>query len=139
MSPIRVQRKRTKGWKAPLCSCGCGKPARYVGRPTKFGNPFEVYRCTCCGSWDVRDDNGVTYHVDHAYCRAHPGEPNSYREAVSHAIDLYCQDFDWLSRVTPEDVRAELRGHDLMCWCPLDQPCHADVLLSIANSNGSVS
>lgn len=28
----------------------------------------------------------------------------------------------------------ELRGQDLACWCPLDQPCHADVLLEIANS-----
>lgn len=27
-----------------------------------------------------------------------------------------------------------LRGKDLMCWCPLNQPCHADVLLEIANS-----
>lgn len=30
-------------------------------------------------------------------------------------------------------IRAELSGHDLMCWCPLDQPCHADVLLELAN------
>ena len=28
---------------------------------------------------------------------------------------------------------AELRGKDLACWCSLDQPCHADVLLEIAN------
>jgi hypothetical protein len=27
----------------------------------------------------------------------------------------------------------ELRGKNLACWCPLDQPCHADVLLEIAN------
>lgn len=26
-----------------------------------------------------------------------------------------------------------LRGHDLACWCPLDKPCHADVLLRVAN------
>lgn len=26
-----------------------------------------------------------------------------------------------------------LRGKDLCCWCPLDQPCHADVLLELAN------
>lgn len=31
------------------------------------------------------------------------------------------------------DIRRELRGKDLACWCPLDQPCHADVLLEIAN------
>jgi hypothetical protein len=28
---------------------------------------------------------------------------------------------------------AELRGKDLACWCPLDQPCHADALLELAN------
>ena len=27
----------------------------------------------------------------------------------------------------------ELTGHDLMCFCPPDQPCHADVLLEVAN------
>jgi Domain of unknown function (DUF4326) len=34
---------------------------------------------------------------------------------------------------TVEEVKAELRGKDLVCTCPLDQPCHADVLLKIAN------
>jgi hypothetical protein len=26
---------------------------------------------------------------------------------------------------------APLRGKDLACWCPLDKPCHADVLLAL--------
>lgn len=26
----------------------------------------------------------------------------------------------------------ELRGKNLACWCALDKPCHADVLLEIA-------
>ncbi len=26
-----------------------------------------------------------------------------------------------------------LRGHDLACWCPISQPCHADILLELAN------
>lgn len=33
------------------------------------------------------------------------------------------------------EISVELRGHDLACWCPLDQPCHADVLLEIANKH----
>jgi len=33
-----------------------------------------------------------------------------------------------------DEIRAELAGHDLACWCPLDQPCHADVLLELANA-----
>jgi hypothetical protein len=32
-----------------------------------------------------------------------------------------------------DDVRRELAGRDLCCWCPLDEPCHADVLLRVAN------
>ena len=28
----------------------------------------------------------------------------------------------------------KLRGKDLACWCPLTEPCHADVLLEVANS-----
>ena len=30
-------------------------------------------------------------------------------------------------------AREELRGKNLGCWCPLDGPCHGDVLLEIAN------
>lgn len=26
-----------------------------------------------------------------------------------------------------------LRGLSLACWCRLDQPCHADVLMELAN------
>ncbi len=33
-----------------------------------------------------------------------------------------------------DDIRRELRGKDLACWCPLDKPCHADVLLELANA-----
>jgi hypothetical protein len=41
-----------------------------------------------------------------------------------------------LSRPTLiQKVKAELRGKNLACWCPCDgQPCHADVLLQIANT-----
>lgn len=36
-------------------------------------------------------------------------------------------------RTIHESIRAELAGKGLMCWCPLNQPCHADVLLELAN------
>ena len=35
--------------------------------------------------------------------------------------------------ITVGDVERELEGRDLACYCPLDQPCHADVLLEVAN------
>lgn len=31
-----------------------------------------------------------------------------------------------------EDIRKELKGKDLVCWCA-PEPCHADVLMEIAN------
>lgn len=37
-------------------------------------------------------------------------------------------------RVSVEDVRTRLAGKDLACWCSLDGPCHAEVLLRIANA-----
>lgn len=47
----------------------------------------------------------------------------------------------WL-RLEPKGIavaaaaRHELHGKNLACWCPLDQPCHADVLLAVANPPG---
>lgn len=38
-----------------------------------------------------------------------------------------------LARITVDDVRAELAGKSLACWCKLEDPCHADVLLELAN------
>jgi hypothetical protein len=35
--------------------------------------------------------------------------------------------------IAPTLDLTELRGKNLACWCPLDQPCHADVLLELAN------
>lgn len=49
------------------------------------------------------------------------------------AVDLYRA---WLL-ARPAAVaaaREDLAGLDLACWCPLGQPCHADVLLEVANS-----
>lgn len=135
--PQRIQRKRTKGWATPICSCGCGRKAIYVGRPTIYGNPFEVVRLSC-GCWENRDDNGVTYmHSYPIHKLGHP--PITRREAVDNSVRLFREDLtQWLGgRIEFEDGLADaigrLRGHDLMCWCPLDQPCHADVLLELAN------
>ena len=124
MTPRRIQRKRTKGWKAPMCSCGCGKPAIYVGRGTKLGNPYKVVRDTndwkvidlaCHGYLDVLDT-----HLDYEAAQA---------SAVYYFRDIFADDL--LGQVYAEE---ELGGHDLMCWCPLDAPCHADVLLEYTNA-----
>lgn len=133
MSPQRIQRKRTKGWRMP-------DGAIYVGRPSKWGNPFEVYRCTCCGHWDVRDENGVGYLVDHDVAKRFRVQPDDHQFAVRQAVGLF-RALYLGGRVPPErsaaNIISELRGHDLACWCPLDQPCHADVLLQLANGSAA--
>ena len=76
--------------------------AIYVGRPTKWGNPFKI--------------------GDESY---YPGTPMTRQDAVDH----------FRASVTPEmetEIRQQLRGRDLVCWCA-PKPCHADILLEIAN------
>jgi hypothetical protein len=49
-------------------------------------------------------------------------------EAVRlHRLDLLVHPELW-----PE-IRSELALRDLACWCRLDEACHADVLLAVAN------
>ena len=64
-------------------------------------------------------------------------EQNLTRERV---VALYRQALlDGILPVSVVDVQRELRGKDLVCWCRPDQPCHADVLLEIANRQPSSS
>ena len=107
--PERIQRKRTKGWRMP-------EGAVYVGRPTQWGNPFDL--STAAAS--VRAFRAL---VSRDY--------KTLRQ-MGHVLTAGM----WLSGRTEDRQRewlSRLRGKDLACWCPLDQPCHADVLLEIAN------
>jgi hypothetical protein len=47
----------------------------------------------------------------------------------------------WLEEKLKEDPTFldPLKGKDLACWCPLDVPCHADVILEMLNKNSSLS
>jgi hypothetical protein len=49
--------------------------------------------------------------------------------AVAMYRSSYADNLDFIY-----DAQLDLRGNNLACWCPLDAPCHADVLLEIANS-----
>jgi len=120
--PNRVQRKRTKGWKAPLCSCGCDKPAIYVGRGSDWGNPWKVGAELMTETW-MPDENrgGMTQPAHGAQLTITPDLAVAlYRAALIAAQS------EW-------EAEYYLKGHDLMCWCRLGQPCHADVLLAVAN------
>ena len=118
MSPQRIQLRRTKGWRKP-------EGAIIVARPSKWGNPFRVHIHTAacdgiraaavCPDGPCADDaaDAVT----------------AYRHAILYPLSGQPE------VPTPDDIRTELAGRDLACWCPLDQPCHADVLLEIANGD----
>ena len=108
VQPKRIQRKRTKGWRLP-------EGAIVVTRPTKYGNPIkckdravavEGYRAWVAREIAMQEANG--------------NKPWSEPQTVVRLPLL-------------ADLVAELGGHDLCCWCPLEGPCHADVLLELAN------
>jgi hypothetical protein len=107
----RIQRQRTKGWRMP-------SGAIYVGRPSPWGNPWPlaVYRR------DYPDGDELDWR----------------RMAVSDYRNLLLGRFDRLEDCPPHprinEIRKALRDRELVCWCPLDQPCHADVLLELANA-----
>lgn len=104
--PRRVQLSRKKGWRMPPNTVS-------VARPGKFGNPFKI--------------GDVKVFVNDA----DPSDklvflPTNNAEAVTA--------FRWLASQTKyRDIIYPLRGKNLACWCPLDAPCHADVLLELAN------
>lgn len=52
---------------------------------------------------------------------------------TQEAVDCY-RALQWPEAHHKAWAREKLRGKNLACWCPLDQPCHADVLLEIANA-----
>jgi len=111
-TPQRIQRKRSKGWKMP-------EGAVYVGRPGKWGNPYAA--------------SGVTTAADAV---------QMYRDLIARVASgkRECSESDGLSvwdRHVIRHARDLLGGRDLACWCPLDQPCHADVLLEIANGGNA--
>ncbi|MBP2522238.1 DUF4326 domain-containing protein [Rhodococcus sp. PvP104] len=103
-APKRIQRQRAKGWRMP-------EGAKYVGRPTKWGNPYRV--------------GSMTYLT---------GKKTGQKIDAAGVVQMFR--FNAMGDHNAEArkaIRAELAGKDLACWCPLDQPCHADVLLEIAN------
>lgn len=115
--PKRIQRKRTKGWRMP-------EGAVYVGKPTIWGNPWTIAEASklfiprFCADVCVREFRAWLEH-------------RSYTDAKRQfpVYEKLDKQRDELLRRIPE-----LRDKDLVCWCPLDKACHADVLIELANN-----
>lgn len=107
--PIRLRLSRRKGFDLQAASRATnGLEAINVARPSKWGNPFKI------GSRDPRT-GGV---MD-----------------ASTAVERYCNALvlGWLSWNRRSTAIEQLRGKNLACWCLAGAPCHADVLLEMAN------
>lgn len=116
----RIRLSRQKGWRKP-------EGVVVVARPTRWGNPYAIDRwgrerairlfdATAHGVWDP----SLLAGCDDEQVAVARGEHDAWLGRLgAHPLEL-------IPRV--------LGGHDLACWCRLDQACHADVLLRIADA-----
>lgn len=93
-----------------------------VTRPGKFGNPFTAKEAMEAG---YKDGNKMAVW---AFSEWLSGKENDFSELLPDKKKLVLKHIK------------ELKGMNLACWCALDQPCHADVLLDLANgiNNSSI-
>jgi len=107
--PRRVQLRRSKGWRMPANTVK-------VDRTTRWGNPFRPDQCgsaanavACHRAWILGD--------------------------VAQISALGGKTPRGLTPPAVEEIRSELRGRNLACWCKPGTPCHAEFLVELANSS----
>lgn len=112
----RIQRKRTKGWKMPI-------NAKYVGRPTKWGNPFKLSPDGYILYYKINKKIGSPW----CYWSINGGfEVDDVVELYGHWLDGKLKHYSSLP--SPPSIE-KLKGKDLACFCPLSSPCHVDAIL----------
>lgn len=147
--PQRIQRKRTKGWRMPPNTI-------YVGRGTRWGNPYRVGESQTRSpgalrpnaDWEHEGRCDKANHQEHTFTHADGRVTRHYVQPATpdQCVEMYAQHIGAAANtrlnISPDEqwcqeyqarARQELAGKNLACWCPPDQPCHADVLLEIAN------
>ena len=135
--PERIQRKRTKGWRMPPNTVS-------VTRPGKWGNPFNFKSSDNC--WNALalgcrgDAKGRQEASVKAFRQWVLNEGGRVKEMEFGVVmEARGKTFPIGPRAkagqapSVDEIKTELRGKNLACFCALDQPCHADVLLEIAN------
>lgn len=145
MMPQRIQRKRTKGWRMPPNTVS-------VTRPGKWGNPFDFRPSNCCWlalSYGCRGDRAGRQEASVKAFREWIEPPPKGKKLVRMERGIRFGNDKEDIQIGPcfvvgppptiKAIRAELGGKNLACFCRLDQPCHADVLLELANRNVAMS
>ena len=110
--PERIQLRRAKGWRMPPNTVK-------VDRTTKWGNPCVV------GKHGTRAEC-VEWHRLALHGAVVLGMKNADGTWLSDSLTAY-------AKMAKRELR-HLRGKNLACWCKPGDPCHADVLLSLANT-----
>lgn len=110
----RIQLKRTKGWRMPK---NCVK----VTRPGVFGNPFTFAQLEEAGFSQGDRAKDAEFLV------------KSFKDWLVGRSEYWCGPECDAKRAALKSRLEELRGKDLACWCKPGDPCHADVLLELAN------
>lgn len=114
--PVRIQLSRAKGWRMPPNTVK-------VDRSTRWGNPFTTAQAIASGF-----ANAETAQAFVVECfRDWVGPTQSGRDWWQGP------ESDLKRRPFVEDID-QLRGKNLACWCALGEPCHADVLIELANT-----
>ena len=119
MRPQRLVLSRRAGFDLQGTSLALnGLPAQSVARPGKWGNPFTIA--------EVMAELGLDR--DAAQAEA----VDRHRRWVAGTLEPA------LSPGPPPDIaliRAELAGRNLACWCRAGTPCHANLLIDLANGD----
>lgn len=147
-TPVRIRRRRTRGWRMP-------EGAVYVGRGSKWGNPFALRTREGLARvpaalnegrpWEYEDRisaDGMQHDFFHGEGRVTrctvryltPAESVLCYRSVVMGDGWPVLHAGWYGLPSIDAIRAELAGRDLACWCVEGEPCHADWLLSVANS-----
>lgn len=120
--PERIQRRRMAGWRMP-------EGAVCVTRPSKYGNPIIIRRRKGeDGRWEWKVTGSPRYRSGPAFNLQHTARHEAKEQFKADL--LRWRDIKYPSI---DEIVRELAGKDLACWCPLGEPCHADILLEIAN------
>jgi hypothetical protein len=145
MTPVRMRLSRAKGFDLQKASLALnGLPAAKVTRPGKWGNPFNfassdncwnALALGCRGDAKGRREAAVKAFrqwVDDPRGRVKEIEFGVVMEAKGKTMQLGPRAQAGIAP-SHEEIREALGGKNLACFCPPDQPCHAGVLLEIAN------